>query len=265
MRSPFPGMDPYLEYSELWPEFHSRMIVGIADAIALPLRPNYYVAVEKRTYMAEPDDSVLVGIPDVSVFSKQTTRPEGDESQTATAVLSPMAEPLTVIVPMMEEVQERYLEIRDVKTGVVITTLEMLSPTNKRPGKGRETYLQKRRQVLASLTHLVEIDLLRSGKSMPMQGYEGAKHYRILISRGEHRPKAQLYAFDLQDEIPIFPLTLRSGDVEPAVNLKQILAGVYERAGYDLRIDYSQAAQPALSQVDEAWVDQLLRELGVRS
>ncbi|MDJ0707920.1 MAG: DUF4058 family protein [Leptolyngbyaceae cyanobacterium MO_188.B28] len=65
MRSPFPGMDPYLEHLDLWPEFHSRLIVGIADAIARPLRPNYYVAVEKRTYMAEPDDSVLVGIPDV--------------------------------------------------------------------------------------------------------------------------------------------------------------------------------------------------------
>ena len=260
MRSPFPGMDPYLEHPELWPEFHSRLIVGIADAIALPLRPTYYVAVEKRTYMAEPDDSVLVGIPDVSVFSKQTTGQKGEESQTATAVLSPTSEPLTVIVPMMEEVQERYLEIRDVKTGAVITALELLSPTNKRPGKGRDTYLKKRQQVLASLTHLVEIDLLRSEKPMPMQGCEVATHYRILISRGEQRPKAQLYAFNLQDEIPVFPLALRSGDAEPPVNLKQILEGVYESAGYDLRIDYSQSAQPALSETDEAWVDRILQK-----
>ena len=71
--------------------------------------------------------------------------------------------------------------------------------------------------------------------------------------------------FNLQDEIPIFPLALRSGDVEPSVNLKQILEGVYERAGYDLRIDYSQTTTPALSPADEAWVDKMLREMGALS
>jgi hypothetical protein len=63
-------MNPYLENPELGSEVHSRLIVAIADAIAPHLRPNYYVAVEKRTYMAEPEDSVLVGIPDISVFTK---------------------------------------------------------------------------------------------------------------------------------------------------------------------------------------------------
>jgi hypothetical protein len=31
MRSPFPGMDPYLENPQLWLEVHSRLIVEIAD------------------------------------------------------------------------------------------------------------------------------------------------------------------------------------------------------------------------------------------
>lgn len=119
-------MNPYLENPELWSEVHSRWIVAlaelfgeIADEIALPLRPNYYVAIEKRAYMAEPDDSVLVEIPDVSVFSKSAVNRQGDEAQTATAILPSAPEPLTVMVPLMEEMQERYLEIRKVKTGAV--------------------------------------------------------------------------------------------------------------------------------------------------
>lgn len=35
MPSPFPGMDPYLENTEVWSEVHSRLIVAIADAIAV--------------------------------------------------------------------------------------------------------------------------------------------------------------------------------------------------------------------------------------
>lgn len=183
MRSPFPEMNPYLENSELWSEVHSRLVVAIADEIALPLRPNYYVAIEKRTYMVEPD-SVLAGIPDVSVFSKSAANRQGDESQAATAVLPSASEPLTVTVPLMEEMQERYLEIREVKTGAVITTLEVLSAKNKRAGEGRDAYLRKRQQVLTSLTHLVEIDLLRAGKPMPIQGNMPSADYRILVSRG---------------------------------------------------------------------------------
>lgn len=49
MPSPFPGMDPHLENTKVWSEVHSRLIVAIADAIAVPLRPKYQVAIEKRT------------------------------------------------------------------------------------------------------------------------------------------------------------------------------------------------------------------------
>jgi hypothetical protein len=209
--------------------------------------------------MAEPEDSVLVGIPDVSVFTKLAQNQHGEISK-ATAVL-PSSEPLTVAVPLMEEVQERYLEIREVKSGTVVTTVEVLSPKNKRSGEGRAAYLRKRQQVLASLTHLVEIDLLRAGKPMPIQGDVPDAAYRISVSRGDRRPTAHLYAFTLRDAIPVFPLPLKPGDEEPVVNLNEILNGVYERAGFDLRIEYGQPVQPALSQEDMAWVNEQLRHL----
>lgn len=42
MASPFPGMDPYLEQATLWPEFHSRLIVALADVLAPSLLPKYF-------------------------------------------------------------------------------------------------------------------------------------------------------------------------------------------------------------------------------
>ncbi|NEP09759.1 MAG: DUF4058 family protein [Symploca sp. SIO2C1] len=246
--SPFPGMNPYLENPELWSEVHSRLIVAIADDIAPALFPNYYVAIEKRIYLSTPEDNILIGIPDVSLISSGVKASQDlARSNTSTATLSKPDEPQTVTIPLAEEVQERYLEIRDSKTGMVVTTIEVLSPKNKRAGEGREAYLRKRQQILTSYTHLVEIDLLRGGKPLPMQGVTQLKDYRILISRRDLRPNAQLFAFNLPDNIPKVELPLKPGDNCSIFELKPILDGVYERAGFHLRIDYSKPTIPTLS------------------
>ncbi len=48
MRPPFPGMDPWLEDPELWPDVHNSLIISIRDALAPMLRPSYFVQVESR-------------------------------------------------------------------------------------------------------------------------------------------------------------------------------------------------------------------------
>jgi hypothetical protein len=85
-----------------------------------------------------------------------------------------------------------------------------------------------------------------------------------LVSRAENRPQSDLYAFNLQDVIPTFPLPLRIGDSEPLVDLQSLLAGIYDRASYDLVIDYSQDPVPALSETDAAWADALLQHKGLQ-
>jgi Protein of unknown function (DUF4058) len=165
MASPFPGMNPYLEAPELWSEFHSRLIVAIADALDELLSRQYRVAVEKRVYLSQADEQLLIGIPDVAVMGVQSKTTASQSNAQSTAVV----EPLTVELPILEEVQERYLEIREGTTGTVITVIELLSPKNKRTGEGRNAYLQKRQQILSSATHLIEIDLLRAGEPMPMK------------------------------------------------------------------------------------------------
>jgi hypothetical protein len=44
-----------------------------------------------------------------------------------------------------------------------------------------------------------------------------------------------------------------------------LLSGVYERARYNLAIDYSQEPVPPLKKEDVVWADTLLREKGLRN
>ena len=252
MPSSFPGMDPYLENPEIWPEVHSRLIVVMADVLAPNLHPNYYAAIEKRTYLNTPEDSILIGIPDVAAAN----RPSTPKAESRTTTTLPQAEIVTL--PLPEEVTERYLEIRDTQTSAIITAIEILSPKNKRSGEGRTAYLRKRQQVLTTQTHLVEFDLLRTQTPMPL-GTETTVDYRILVSRSNTRPKAELYGFNLQQPIPRLYLPLKSGDTEPEINLKAILDDIYDRAGYSFRIDYQQPAQPALDKTIQEWAIALLK------
>ncbi|MEC4985465.1 MAG: DUF4058 family protein [Oscillatoria sp. PMC 1076.18] len=261
MSSPFPGMNPYLENPLFWSGFHHWLIIDIARFLSPQIRPKYLVAVEVRTYETNGEDRLLVGIPDVTIKATQTL---SKPTKTNVAVATPATKPLTVNLPIPETIKEGYLEIRDVKTKQVITAIELLSPTNKRPGKGREKYLQKRQRVLGSSTHLVEIDLLRGGEKMPMETNNLQSDYRILVSRQNHRPQADLYAFNLRETIPEFPLPLREEDREPVINLQALINQIYDQASFDLQIDYSQPPIPKLTEVDKAWADDLLQQAGLK-
>ena len=257
MPSPFPGMDPYLEHPTLWPGVHNGLIAALQLSLAPQLRPRYYVAIEERLYITEPDQRVFVGRPDLAVVGHPEAETGLQPAPSASSVL-------TVQVPLPDEVRETYLEVRETGTDYVVTVLEILSPTNKRLGRGRRLYEDKRMEVLASRTHLVEIDLVRAGEPMPITGHGNASDYRILVSRGDCRPNATLYAFGVRQPIPPFSLPLKPGDQEPIVDLGRILHDLYDRASYDLRLNYTGDPDPPLLSVEAAWADQLLRQKGLR-
>ncbi|MEQ8462899.1 DUF4058 family protein [Coleofasciculus sp. E1-EBD-02] len=250
MHNPFPGMNPYLELPYLWHQVHNRLIVAIADSITPQIVPKYRVAIEERIYTSI-DDSLLVGIADVAVSRRDSTRTG------ATVTATRLAEPTPVKVPVPEQVTERFLEVRSTQTGAVVSVIEILSPKNKSAKDGREAYQNKRQKILASTTSFVEIDLLRVGKPMPIIG-DTQTGYRILVSRGYCRPDADLYTFGLKEPIPAFPVPLRPDDPEPIVDLQQLLNDIYERARFDLAINYSQPVKPALAPEDAIWVTEIL-------
>jgi hypothetical protein len=254
MRSPFPGIDPYLEHPARWPGVHARLIVAIANALEESLSLNYIVEVKKRVYQVTPEDAVLVGIPDASIVTKQAQIPQ-PEGGTATIIRT--TESIAVTLPMPEEVKEGYLEIRDIATGEVITVIEVLSPKNKRTGVGRNAYNAKRQAIFSSQTHLVEIDLLRDGIPMDLMSIVPTTDYRILVSQSELRPKGDLYAFSVMQSIPVTPIPLRSGEADIHLDLQEILNRVYQQARYGMAIDYSIPPVPPLLEATQAWAKQL--------
>lgn len=256
MRIPFPGMDPYLERPSLWVQIHASLIVDIQRFLTPLLRPRYNVALSQRTYLTflSPDEQSS-GIPDILLSSPID---ETDE-ELAVATETMVTRPLVSELPMPKVVTERYLEVRDTVNQEVITVIEILSPANKKGREGRAQYERKRLKVLASLTNLVEIDLIRAGKPFPMK-VKQTSHYRIVVSRGWQRPKADIYLFGVRDEIPDFPIPLEESETEPVLPLNRILHDLYDLGGYDLAIDYSQKPEPRLAEEEAKWAVQILKK-----
>ncbi|MEG4345894.1 DUF4058 family protein [Microcoleus sp. A003_D6] len=251
MPSPFPGIDPYLEHPELWPGIHHLLINQIARFLSPQLRPKYLVDVKVRIYETPDDDTLLISIPDATISNPEVTRLP--------------TQPIKVTLPVPFPRREGYLEIRERETKELITVIEILSPANKRAGKGRKIYAEKREEILGSRTNLVEIDLLQLGQKMPIIENNIDSQYRILVCPGNHRPFADLYAFNLQNPLPAFPLPLRAGDTEPIINLQEIFTQIYDIASYDMKIDYRNwEVIPPLSEADTIWADAWLRDRGLR-
>jgi hypothetical protein len=249
MPSPFPGMDPFLEQPGLWPDVHNSLVAAIRDSLVPQVAPRYFIGLERRALLLTPDDIVFVGRPDLSVV-----RPMGQPGPAGEASGQAV---LDVEVPIVDEVGEYFLEIREVPSGEIVTVVELLSPVNK-IGSGRAEYIKKRLQIFKTLTNLVEIDLLRAGEPMPIVRGGGRRDYSVLVSHGAQRPHARLYTFDLREPIPNFPLPLLPGDDEPDVELNSILHAVYERARYDLVLDYSKPAIPPIAAGDAIWAQSIL-------
>ena len=250
----------YLEQSIFWSSFHFRLIGAIAAAIEPQLSLQYYVEVETRTYQSDDnDEELLIGIPDAAVLSSQGNSGIPQPSVQMESSVVTQSLPEQVSLPLSLPINERYLEVREVKTDAVITVIEVLSPKNKRTGEGRIAYEKKRRMILESATHLVEIDLLRGGKAMPILGVRSPTADRILVSRSERRPAADLYGVTLQQPLPTVPIPLKSGDPDLFVDLQAVFSQVYKEARYSIRIDYHQPLPPpALSSQERQWVEALL-------
>jgi hypothetical protein len=259
MSSPFPGMDPYLE-GALWTTVHFSLSAEIVRQLAPILRPRYLVLPAERFVMETPE-SVAVSTtdiyPDVGVAE---TRSVSATAQGATIAAAPLE--LATIIPA--PIPHVTIEIRDTANRQLVTAIEVLSPTNKR-GDGRQEYLAKRRRILLSTAHLLEIDLLRQGQRVPMQKPLPAAPYFIFLSRAEKRPMTEIWPISLKDLLPVVPIPLLPGDKDVALDLQQVFTTTYDLLGYDLAVDYTRRPEIPLPKEDVAWAETLLRTAGLRA
>ena len=254
MPSPFPGMDPFIERQE-WSDFHATFITVLRELLVPRVEPRYVVRVERRVYVEHaPDEDGRPLVSDLAVLKD----PQG-ASRAATSESVESVAVVEGILPMPQERRESFLVIRERETLEVVTVIELLSPGNKRSGSdGRREYLAKREAVLASDSHLVEIDLLRGGLRLPMVTPLPEADYYVIVSRKQTRPRARIHAWPLARPIPTIHVPLLRDDPDVPVDLQAALGMVYERARYDLSIDYTAELSPALDAAGEEWLRNVL-------
>lgn len=246
MPSPFPGMNPYLEQDDVWHDFHERFLPLVAEVLGAQVQPNYIVKIDEHVYVHElpAEPRRFVGRTDLSVgVTSQRSR-----LQTGAGVIEA---PVQVQLPDLDVERVSYAEIRDRRSRELVTVVEFLSPSNKRPGPDRGQYLAKRGRLLAGAVHFVEIDLLRGGTPMPAEDRPDCD-YAVLVSRLEKRPSADFWPIRLRDRLPTIRIPLRSPDPDAQLDLQEVLDRIYDAAGYVYYI-YEGSPDPALSVEDVAW------------
>jgi hypothetical protein len=176
-----------------------------------------------------------------------------------------VAEPIIIPLLVDDEISEARLEIRHRASNALVTIIEVLSPTNKiRGSRGRASFMEKRRDTLASDVHWVEIDLLRAGEpSVPRPSLPSCD-YRLLVSRAGDHLRGQYWPVSVRQPLPTFGIPLRGKDPDVPLDLNAVLRSAYDHGAYDLSIDYRQEPVPPLDDEDAAWADALLREHGLR-
>src|SRR4051794_3757499 len=113
MPLPFPGMDPYLEAIDLWPDVHHSLIAGIRERLTPRLRPRYVARVEQYTFLFEPDDpaSELYIVPGVRVL-RRAGADTAQRASTSGGTVA-VAEPIDITGLVVHSARHRFIEIRD--------------------------------------------------------------------------------------------------------------------------------------------------------
>lgn len=274
MKNPFPGMNPYLQAH--WPDIHTRLIAYLADAINEKLPPGLQaraqegltVGVDEDLRTIYPDVKVVEFNDDDAALDFEDDYNSGNDGGVAVMDAVTVSIPKRIKVPR-GTLTERWLEIIDLDAQErIVTTIEILSPANKR-SPGKEAFRQKQGECIAAGINLVEIDLIRGGDfvltapeaEVPIKYREP---YRICIRRLRRPTTAEFFRATFREPLPNIPIPLRAKDRDIVVSLQPLIEDVIRKGRYT-HINYQMPlSDPPLSEADEQWMDSLLKEAGLR-
>jgi hypothetical protein len=190
MRSPFPGMDPYLE--RYWGDIHTSLIVYARNQLNAQLPDDLQARVEESAGVEIEDRRARTVDPDVRVVEE----PDASWAVRETAAVA-VAEPYVVWLED-EPRTHRHLEIVDTTDGGrVVTAIEVLSPANNAGLDGPVAYRRKQRQYLEAQVNLVEIELVRGAsacwRSRKTAFLSLAVHPTEFVCAGPRRPSERKF------------------------------------------------------------------------
>lgn len=257
MPSPFPGMDPYLE-GYLWSDVHNALASKIRALLVPQIRPKYAARLE--VYVIEdisPTSEIGILYPDVEVLQIRQRSDATPHISTSNIATTPPRLTLPVIQPV--EVRIPTVEIRDTAKNVLVCCIEILSPVNKRE-PGITDYRKKRQRLYNANVHLIEIDLLRRGTRPFNHPRLPDVPYLMTLTRAGSGV-IDVWPITLQDTLPTIPVPLRENDSDAVLDLQVALNAIYDEAGYDLSLDYTQSPPPpVLNEADVKWMYERLGE-----
>jgi len=252
-------MDPYIEDPEVWSDFHGGLAAEIRTHLNRQIQPRYVARMTPRSTYEVVEIAEKRGIiPDVGIWHQTPSVLQ----EKGTLLVTP-ATPVQSAVQLELPIELFTVEIREVGTMRLVTAIEILSPVNKRRGHDAfDEYLQKRRELLRSAAHLIEIDLLRGGTRPPLAHSVPRAPYYIMLSRVSKRPQVDVWPIQLREQLPKLPVPLLESDHDAHLDLTQVVSQVYENGGYATIIDYKQPPPPPrLTDSETEYVKSLLKPL----
>ncbi len=254
MHSPFPGMDPYIESSDRWGDFHTNMVSAMRWQLNEHLPARYAASVEEYVWIvgsrSRPSGRRVE--PDVYV-SEKPRRPK-PPSRTGAAPT-----PTTIVLSWPAPKKRRHVRIIDKESNRVVTAIELLSPGNKESRTERRAYLRKRNDYLANRVSLVEIDLLRGGERLPLgEPPPELSDYYVMVSPFWEYPRAGLWPVSLRDPLPEIPVPLDRRVPTIPLALRTCLDRVYDESRYATELRYDKPLTPRPGKTDAKWVRSLL-------
>jgi hypothetical protein len=264
MPSPFPEMDPYLEHPDIFPDFHDSFVTYLRESLQ-PRLPEPYYAVIGRLAWIEVSERYIG--PDVDVVAARRSERTARESASVAIANRSATEPLVVHVPHDERIEplvEIYIGRGSARR--LVTSIEVLSLTNKTPGeRGRDLYLRKKQEILGSQVHLVEIDLLRGGRhttAVPLDrlaAEAGPFDYHVSIHHFDNLEDYFVYPVRLPDPLPTIAIPLLPDEPVVSLDLQAVFDRTYDAGPYQREIDYLPAhLEPPLTPENANWAKQLL-------
>ena len=277
MPSPFPGMDPFLEDTDIFPDFHSRLITHLSDMVQGKLPPPYFSVVGSRVWVDVSSRPIL---PDVEVRRPTAPQPNGNGATpgssggggVAVAQATGTRTKAIQVHVTWEEKRQTFIAIETNQGGRrLVTVIEILSPTNKIPGPDhRERYVKKQQEILSSNVNLVEIDLLRCGHPTTAVPFPdavqraGSFTYHVCVKRFDQPDDFWIYPFQLQDTLPEIAIPLLPDHPGIAVDLQTLFDRCYDLGPYARWVNYAgPVPPPALGYEQGEWVALRLRERGL--
>lgn len=255
-RSPFPGMDPYLE--RYWGDVHTSLMVYTRNQLNPQLPPDLRARVEEGVAVMVDGKKQRTIYPDVSVIEE----PGDSYSSTTTAV--EIADPIVLAVDdgMGES---RHIEIIDTSDDQrVVSVIEFISPSNKLSSIGRMDYRRKQTEYLESHVNLVEVDLVRQGEfilAFPENKIpsDWRTEYQICIRRANNQNQAELYRVPLRERLPNIRIPLRPTDADVILQIQPLIDDCYRDGGYG-EIEYDQQPEPPFGDDDAKWAQSLIEQ-----